>query len=61
MTLKELIKMMKSKRLPADRRQFHQLASDIWPIAASMWTESQGHSLKLLFCTKECTIFEHDF
>ena len=25
MTLKELIKMMKSKRLPADRRQFHQL------------------------------------
>merc|ERR1711990_495445 len=41
MTLKELIKMMKSKRLPADRKIFRQLASSIWPIAAELWLTSQ--------------------
>lgn len=45
MTLKELIKMMKSKRLPADRKLFHSLAVDIWPIAANLWTESQSQIL----------------
>ena len=41
MTLKELIKMMKSKRLPADRKIFRTLASEIWPVAADLWLASQ--------------------
>ena len=41
LTLKELIKMMKSKRLPADRRAFYSVAENIWPLASDLWLSTQ--------------------
>ena len=38
LTLKELIKMMKSKRLPADRKAFYTVAESMWPIAINLWS-----------------------
>jgi len=41
MALKELIKMMKSKRLPADRKAFYQVAENLWPLAMELWVSTQ--------------------
>lgn len=41
LTLKELVKMMKSKRLPADRKQFRKLSADLWPVAGELYQSAQ--------------------
>lgn len=41
LTLKELVKMMKSKRLPSDRAQFRKLGSQLWPVAAELYRTAQ--------------------
>jgi len=37
LTLKDLIKMMKSKRLPKDRKAFREIAQQLWPVAAELY------------------------
>ena len=37
LTLKELVKMMKSKRLPMDRAQFRKLSSQLWSVSAELY------------------------
>ena len=37
LTLKDLIKMMKSKRLPKDRKAFREIALQLWPVAAELY------------------------
>ena len=38
--MKELVKMMKSKRLPRDRKSFRELSSDLWPIGGQLYNSS---------------------